>query len=135
ERRRLEGEVIRDSMLYVSGLLNLKAGGPGVFPPLPPGVSMPGSKYLNWKTETDPGESHRRSVYVFVKRNLPYPMFESFDFPDTSDSCSRRYATVSPTQPLALMNDEMVLEWSRVLAARVLNDSGLAPGQQVDRAF
>jgi hypothetical protein len=135
ERRRLEGEVIRDSMLYVSGLLNMKPGGPGIFPPLPPGVSMPGSKYLNWSTEKDPEESHRRSVYIFVKRNLPYPMFESFDFPDTSESCSRRYATVSPTQPLALMNDEMVVEWSRVLAGRVLNDSGLAPEQQVDRAF
>jgi hypothetical protein len=135
ERRRLEGEAIRDSMLYVSGLLNLKAGGPGVFPPLPPGISMPGSKYLNWTAENDTAEAQRRSVYVFVKRNLPYPLFESFDFPDTSESCARRYATVNPGQPLALMNDEMVLEWSRSLAARVLNDSGLAPEQQVDRAF
>jgi hypothetical protein len=135
ERRRLEGEAIRDSMLYVSGLLNLKAGGPGVFPPLPPGISMPGSKYLNWTAENDVAETQRRSVYVFVKRNLVYPLFESFDFPDTSESCARRFATVNPGQPLALMNDEMVVEWSRALAARVLNDSGLAPEQQVDRAF
>jgi len=135
DRRRLEGEVIRDSMLLAAGQLNLKPGGPGVFPPLPPGVSMPGSRYMSWNTEKDPAEANRRSVYVFVKRNLRYPMFETFDFPDTHESCSRRYATVTPTQPLALMNDELVLEWSRALAGRVLNDGGLSANQQVERAF
>ena len=135
ERRRLEGEVIRDSMLFVGGKLNMKMGGPGVFPPLPPGVSMPRSNYLNWKTEKDPAEANRRSVYVFVKRNLRYPMFETFDFPDTHEPCPRRYATVTPTQPLALMNDELVMEWSRVLASRVLNDRGLSAEQQIERAY
>jgi hypothetical protein len=134
-RQRLEGEVIRDSMLFAGNELNPKMGGPGVFAPLPPGVSMPGSTYLNWKTEKDPAEINRRSVYVFVKRNLRYPMFETFDFPDTHESCPRRYATVTPTQPLALMNDEMVMEWSRVLASRVLNDSGLSAEQQIERAY
>jgi hypothetical protein len=135
ERRRLEGEVIRDSMLFVSGELNLKMGGPGVFPPLPPGVSMPRSNYLNWKPEKDPAESDRRSVYVFVKRNLRYPMFEAFDFPDTHESCPRRYSTVTPTQPLAMMNDELVMEWARALASRVLNDGGLSAEQQIERAY
>src|SRR5260370_21858835 len=64
-RRRLEGEVIRDSMLFTGGELNMTMGGPGVYPPLPPGVSMPRSTYMNWKTEKDPTESDRRSVYVF----------------------------------------------------------------------
>src|SRR5262249_34895264 len=108
--------------------------GPGVFPPLPPGVSMPRSSYLNWKTEKDQAESNRRSVYVFVKRNLRYPMFEAFDFPDTHEPCPRRYATVTPTQPLALMN-ELVMEWSRMLASRILNDAGLSTGQQIERAY
>jgi len=134
-RRRLEGEVIRDSMLFAGGELNLKMGGPGIFAPLPPGVSMPRSNYLNWKTEKDPAETNRRSVYVFVKRNLRYPMFETFDFPDTHEPCPRRNATVTPTQPLALMNDELVMEWSRVLASRVLDDSGLSPEQQIERAY
>ena len=134
-RRRLEGEVIRDSMLFAGNQLNLKMGGPGVFPPLPPGVSMPGSNYLNWKTEKDQAEANRRSVYIFVKRNLRYPMFETFDFPDTHEPCPRRNATVTPTQPLALMNDELVMEWSRALASRVLNDSGLSAEQQIERAY
>ncbi len=135
DRRRLEGEVIRDSMLFASGRLNLKMGGPGVFPPLPAGVSRPRSRYSAWDTEKDPTEANRRSVYVFVKRNLRYPMFEAFDFPDTHESCARRYNTVTPTQSLALMNDELVLEWSRALAGRVLNDGGLPVELQIDRAY
>ena len=134
-RRRLEGEVIRDSMLFAGNQLNLKMGGAGVFPPLPPGVSMPKSSYLNWKTEKDQAEANRRSVYIFVKRNLRYPMFETFDFPDTHEPCPRRYATVTPTQPLALMNDELVMEWSRALASRVLNDGGLSAEQQIERTY
>jgi Protein of unknown function (DUF1553)/Protein of unknown function (DUF1549)/Planctomycete cytochrome C len=134
DRRRLEGEVIRDSMLMAAGQLNLKMGGPGIFPPIPAGVNN-GSKYLSWQSEKDPAEADRRSVYVFVKRNLRYPMFEAYDFPDTSESCPRRYATVSPAQPLVGMNDELVREWSRALASRVLNDAGLSPEQQVERAF
>jgi hypothetical protein len=134
-RRRLEGEVIRDSMLFASGQLSLKAGGPGVFPPLPAGVSMPGSRYINWTTEKDPAEANRRSVYVFVKRNLRYPMFETFDFPDTHESCGRRFTTVTPTQSLALLNDDLVLGWSQALAGRVLNDAGLTVDAQIDRAY
>jgi len=134
DRRRLEGEVIRDSMLMAAGQLNLKMGGPGVFPPIPQGISN-GSKYLAWTPEKDPAEADRRSVYVFVKRNLRYPMFEAYDFPDTSESCPRRYATVSPTQPLVGMNDDLIRQWSRELANRVLNDAGLSPDQQVERAF
>ncbi len=121
-------------MLMAAGQLNLKMGGPGVFPPLPQGISN-GSKYLAWTPEKDPAEADRRSVYVFVKRNLRYPMFEAYDFPDTSESCPRRYATVSPTQPLVGMNDDLMREWSRELADRVLNDAGLSPEQQVERAF
>ena len=134
-RRRLEGEIIRDSMLFVGGELNTKMGGPGVFAPLPAGVSMPRSTYLNWKTEKDQAESDRRSVYIFVKRNLRYPMFEAFDFPDTHEPCPRRNATVTPTQQLALMNDELVVEWARAFATRVLNDSGLTIAQQIERAY
>src|SRR5437763_11198872 len=62
-------------------------------------------------------------------------MFETFDFPDTHEPCPRQYATVTPTQSLALMNDELVMDWCRVLAGRVLNDSGLSAEQQIERAY
>src|SRR5262249_56166335 len=56
-RHRLEGESIRDAMLQVSGKLNLKMSGPGVFPPLPPGVVTRGG----WKKNEDASEAVRRS--------------------------------------------------------------------------
>ena len=57
-------------------------------------------------------------------------MFEAFDMPDTHESCARRNTTVSSTQALELMNNEMVLSWARALAARVRNDGGLTPESQ-----
>jgi hypothetical protein len=131
QRRRLEAEAIRDSMLHVSGLLNLKMGGPGVFPPLPAGVETRGG----WKKEEDPEEARRRSVYIFVRRNMRYPMLEVFDLPDTHESCGRRMATISSMQALELLNNDLVLEWAGALARRVANDSGLTPEAQVDRAW
>ncbi len=131
-RHREEGEVIRDSMLAVSGNLNLKMGGPGVHPELPPGTLAAGGK---WPVDKDPNDANRRSVYIFSKRVMTYPMFEAFDAPNSEESCPRRFRTVIPSQALALMNDSMVLKWSQSLADRVLNDNGLKTDQQVDRAF
>ena len=63
---------------------------------------------------------------------MVYPMLEAFDAPNPQETCSRRFRTVIPSQSLILMNDPLVLEWSRALAGRVLNDGGLSPDQQVD---
>jgi hypothetical protein len=62
-------------------------------------------------------------------------MLEAFDAPNPQESCSRRFRSVIPSQSLMLMNDPLVMEWSRALAGRVLNDSGLSLDQQVDRAY
>jgi hypothetical protein len=132
-RHRIEGEALRDSMLLTSGLLNPKMSGPGVHPPLPPGtVPM---RYGGWTPEKDSSEANRRSIYVFEKRTMTYPMFEAFDAPNPQESCARRFRTVIPSQSLQLMNDQLILEWSQKLATRVLNDGGLLPAQQVERAF
>jgi hypothetical protein len=130
-RRRLEGESIRDSMLASSGLLNAKMYGPGVFPPLPAGVETRGG----WKKDEAVEETRRRSIYIFVRRNTRYPMLEAFDMPDTHESCSRRNQTVTPSQALELMNNDLVLDWSKGLASRVLNDAGLSREAMVDRAY
>ena len=132
-RHRAEGEVVRDAMLLTSGRLNLKMGGPGVRPELPEGVNTAG--YAGWAVDKDEAESRRRSVYVFEKRVLTYQMFEAFDAPTSEDSCPRRFSTVQPSQALTLMNDKFVLDWSRQFAGRVLNDGGLSPDQQIDRAY
>ncbi len=132
-RRRLEAEAVRDSMLSVSGILNSKMGGPGIFPPLPDGAMPKG--YKLWNVEADPAEQNRRSIYIFVRRNLRYPMFQSFDMPDTHESCARRQASVTPDQALELMNGKLILEWSRRFAARVANDRGLDQAGQAERAL
>jgi hypothetical protein len=105
--------------------------GPGVFPPLPPGMTTRGG----WKKDENADESRRRSVYTFVRRNTRYPMFEAFDMPDTHEPCARRNLTTSSTQALELLNSEQVVEWSRSLAKRVANDSGMSREAQVERAY
>ena len=114
-RHRLEGEAIRDAALAVSGELNPAMGGPSVFPEMPPGMASRGG----WKT-SEGADRNRRSVYVFVRRNTRYPMFESFDMPDTHESCPRRDVTTSPIQALTLLNSAPVMEWAEAFAGRVL---------------
>jgi Protein of unknown function (DUF1553)/Protein of unknown function (DUF1549) len=125
-RRRLEGEVIRDSALAVSGLLNTKIAGPSVFPDLPEGMAPPRG---GWKLSAE-DERNRRSVYIFVRRNTRYPMLEAYDMPDTHESCSRRMVTTTAPQALTLLNDKTVLQWAQAFAGRVLT----AP-DPVDAAF
>ena len=125
-RQRLESEVIRDASLEVSGLLNLKAGGPSVYPELPEGMLTPRG---GWKV-TKSDDRNRRSVYIFVKRNARYPMMEALDMPDTHESCSRREVTTTAPQALTMLNDRVALEWARAFAGRVL-----ASADPVTRAF
>jgi hypothetical protein len=125
-RQRLESEVIRDSSLAVAGLLNLKVGGPSVYPELPEGMISPRG---GWKV-SPAYDGNRRSVYIFVKRNSRYPMMEAFDMPDTHESCPRREITTTAPQALAMLNDRVALEWARAFAGRAL-----ASKDPVDTAF
>ena len=131
-RQRLQGEEVRDAALSVSGLLNLKMGGPSIFPELPPGMSP---TYSGWKVSKEATERNRRSIYVFVKRNTRYPLFESFDMPDTHESCPRRNVTTTPLQALNLLNSEMTLKWAEGFAARVLRSAGCNLDKQIDDAY
>ena len=132
-RRRLEGESIRDSMLSVSGMLNASMGGPGIFPPLPDGAMPKG--YKLWESKTDDDSNNRRSIYIFVRRNLRYPMFQSFDMPDTHESCARRQTSVTPDQALELMNGKLIQQWASSLAHRVENDQGIDTRAKAERAI
>ena len=129
---RLEGEVIRDSALSVAGLLNPKMGGPSIFPELPTGMPAPRG---GWKVNASESERDRRSVYVFVRRNTRYPLFESLDMPDPHESCARRSVTTSPIQALHLFNSKMTLEWAQHLAGRVILTAGTNREQQVETAY
>src|SRR5207247_10741978 len=94
-RLRLEGEVIRDSLLAISGRLNPQMGGPGVFPPVPADV-LKGSR--GWPVRSDPGEHLRRSIYIFARRNLRFPFLEVFDAPDSNLSYPERGRSTTAPQ-------------------------------------
>ena len=132
-RQRLEGEAIRDSALSVSGLLNGQVGGASVFPPLPPNVD-PG-KTWTWEASPSLDQHNRRSVYIFVRRNLRYPMLDVMDMPDTQQSCARRETTITAPQALTLLNSEFVLGWAQGFAGRVIDEAGDDVEAEIDRAF
>jgi len=122
-RRRLEGEAIRDAMLSAAGLLTSERGGPGVMPPLPDelvGTLLKGQ----WTTSKREADHYKRSVYVFARRNLRYPIFEAFDRPDGNASCPIRNKSTTAPQSLQLFNSEFTLLAARRLAGTILNTEG-----------
>ncbi len=138
-RRRLEAEAIRDSILQVSGRLNLEMGGPSVFPPLPADLAD-FARYgrngaLMWEPNEKETDARRRSVYTFQRRSLPLPMMASFDAIVFSESCDRRSSTTTPLQALSMMNGYLVEEESAHLAKRVEQEVGLKKEDQVRRMF
>ncbi len=130
--QRLNGEVIRDSMLAVSDRLNRQVGGASVYPVLPRGAGEPRG---GWGSHERPGEQDRRSVYVFVSRNSRYPMLESLDMPDTHESCARRSTTTTAPQALALLNSEHTLGWASGLAGRIIDEAGADRDRQIGTGF
>ena len=110
---RLDAETIRDAHLVASGLFASSIGGPGIRPPLPAFVTEVG-RSVKWPVSKG-GERHRRGLYIFFKRTVPYPMLITFDSPDSSVSCSRRERSNSPLQALTLLNDPVFFECAEAL--------------------
>jgi hypothetical protein len=130
-RRRLEGEIIRDAILSASGLLSPRAGGPSIYPEMPPGLS----ERYGWKPSESAAERNRRSIYVFVRRNMRYPLFEAFDMPDTNESCARRHQTNTSPQAVYLLNSQQILDQARAFAGRLYAEAGGDLSAQVQRGF
>jgi hypothetical protein len=137
--QRIEGEIIRDSILAVSGGLNLKAGGPGVFPELDPAliglIEASQDKEEQWRVTQDGPELWRRSVYVTQKRAVTAPIMDLFDPPDLVSSCPKRNTTTVAPQALQLLNDKFVIGQSTLFAERLRNEMGKDAIQQINRAF
>jgi len=119
-RRRLDGEVIRDAMLSVSGLLNSEAGGESVLPPLPKELKTTLLKG-QWPTSEREADHHRRSIYIFARRNLRYPLFDVFDRPDAGASCPQRIRSTTATQSLHMLNSELSSRCAASLSQRVID--------------
>lgn len=122
-RFRLDAEIIRDSALQAAGILSMKMGGPGVFPPQPASVTSEGT-YGRVAWQASAGEDrYRRSLYTFAKRTAPFAMAVTFDAP-TGEAClARRDVSNSPLQALTLLNDQMFLEAAQVMARTIMAET------------
>jgi hypothetical protein len=133
--RRLEVEAVRDSMLAVSGQLNLLMYGPGVYPEVPKGALEGHSDPDKvWKPSGE-REASRRTVYVHVKRSLLVPLVEVLDFCDTARSSARRGVTTVAPQALTLFNGAFVNRQAHDLALRLEKEAGGDPSKQIDLAY
>ncbi|HLJ17385.1 MAG TPA: DUF1553 domain-containing protein [Bryobacteraceae bacterium] len=138
-RFRLPAEMIRDNALAVSGLLNTKMGGPGVYPYQPKGLWEDiayGDVYSAQHYVQSHGDDlYRRSMYIFWKRTSPPPALLTFDAPSREKCTARRGVTNTPLQALVLLNDPTYIESARMLAERTLRDGGHDANQRIRYAF
>ncbi len=134
--RRLEGEVIRDSILAVSGRLNRARGGPGVYPRLPEAMKdqMLVKNWPAWEPSDGP-DSRKKSVYVFQRRQLALPLLEMLDAPVPQVSMEQRRISTTAIQSLAMLNGRLVAEESQHFAARLETEAGRDSRDQIALAF
>jgi hypothetical protein len=129
--RRIEGEAVRDALLFVSGQLNEDMGGPGFRPFI---LKIFNSHFY---TLTDPltREFNRRTIYRINVHSAKSPLLDAFDCPDPSTKTPHRAATTTPLQALAMMNNAFVLRQASYFAERVRTEAGAKPEAQVVAAY
>ena len=133
--RRLEAESIRDTMLAISGELNLKPGGRGFFPHLGGEVLAGGSRPgTDWEIST-PSEQSRRSVYAFVRRSSPVPFLETLDYANTFSPLTERPVTTVAPQALLLLNDDFMRDQAAAFASRLEREGGNTESARIRRAY
>ena len=133
-RGRLDAEMLRDTLLAVSGKLDLKMGGPSAmqFDFKDPNKEV--SPQISYdKFDPDSPASYRRCVYRFIFRNVNDPLLETFDAVDPSMSMAKRNVTITPLQALVLYNNRFVLRQCEHLAARLEREARDVSGR-IDRA-
>ena len=123
-RFRLDAEMIRDSVLFTSGLLVERVGGRSVRPYQPAGyyaqLNFPKRVY-----EADSGENqYRRGLYTHWQRTFLHPMLKAFDAPSREECTAARARSNTPVQALTLLNDPSFVEAARVYAARIMQVDG-----------
>ncbi len=137
--RRVEAEVLRDSILAVSGELSLEAGGPGVFPQISDeAAGQPlhrmGSLAPAYRASPEKRLRNRRTIYTFQQRSLVDPMIDVFNGPSLDLSCERRDASTTPSQAFALFNSRFAHDMGLAMASRIERQEAAAPAR-IDLAF
>jgi hypothetical protein len=116
--RRLESEIVRDSILAVSGSLDRTAGGP------PVDITNPADGLSEAKPSPTPTSPNRRSVYLFARRVYPLKFLEIFDAPIMPVNCTQRTNSATVLQSLAVLNSEFLFSQADKLAARIIESVG-----------
>jgi hypothetical protein len=133
-RFRMDAEMVRDQILYVSGLLVEQVGGPSVKPPQPEGlweaVGYTGSNTYRFARDPEPEKVFRRSMYIFWKRTSAPPQMTMFDAPSREACIARRERTNTPLQALLLMNEPQCFEAARHLAQKAVKEGGGTPEER-----
>jgi hypothetical protein len=129
-RRRLEAEILRDSILAIGGNLDLRMGGPG----------YDLWKYSNYVVVFEPREpvpvdTFRRMVYQFKPRTQQDMTFGAFDCPDGTLTMPRRNTSTTALQALNLLNSEFILNQSKRLAERLEKEAGNSISRQIEHGF
>jgi hypothetical protein len=89
-----------------------------------------------WPVSADVRERHRRSIYVFTRRSVPFPMLEAFDRASPQVAHARREVSTTPQQSLTLFNNDVVYEWSKSLAERASTEAARpTEAARIDRLF
>src|SRR5215510_3425426 len=134
-RARLEAEIIRDQMLAVAGNLDRTLGGPCVYPHIDPKLFQSSTKRTRPGKPDDDPSTWRRSLYVYSKRSIRYPLFEAFDQPNLINSCDRRNSSTIAPQALLLMNNNFVLTEAKYFAERLRREAGDDARAQAQKAY
>jgi hypothetical protein len=115
-RRRIEAESIRDSILAAAGTLDLSMGG-SILP-------TANRAYVTSTANVDPVayQTNRRSLYMPVVRSALYDVFQAFDFAEPSVSAGQRQSTTVAPQALFMMNSKLVSDATRAMAERLLEN-------------
>jgi hypothetical protein len=127
---RLEAEAIRDSILAVSGRLELRMHGPSVLPFVTPYMEGRGKP----STGSLDGEG-RRSVYLNARRNFLTPLLLAFDYPVTFTPIGRRGTSTIPAQALSLMNDPFVVQQASEWASRAIAAGGSPTERRIENLY
>jgi mono/diheme cytochrome c family protein len=135
-RQRVEGEIVRDLQLALSGLLNPKMFGRAVMPAAPAFLFEPPASYAPFPWKEEAGEDrYRRAIYTWRRRTTPYPMLATFDTPEGNVACVRRVKSNTPLQALVGLNETVSMEAARALAARILRGGGTTDADRLGYAF
>ncbi|WP_161625804.1 DUF1553 domain-containing protein [Singulisphaera acidiphila] len=131
---RLEAEAVRDAMLAVSGILNLRQGGPGYREFKVTSVNGAAST-LYTPIEAIGPDFDRRTIYRTWARGGRSLFLDAFDCPDPSTTAPRRAVTITPLQALALLNNDLTLRLADRMGERLRSEAGANVGRQIERAY